>query len=213
MAEVAVEGVEQLRILAAAMKSAPKQMRDGVLKNLRTSVKPVTKAVQDTVRSAPSRGYGSTSGRARRAAHALNRTKGLSDATAEKRAAKKGTTAEAEKAAHRVKQAAKAASGAGLRDSIARCVSAAVSASGPAGVNATWRTRADRMPNLQRKLPKDFNNPKGWRHPVFGNRDVWVKQTGTPYFDAVIQKHRDELADSVTAALQDLADRLARESH
>jgi hypothetical protein len=197
----------------AALKAAPKQMRTEVVKKLRDGVKPVTKEVQGTVRDAPSSASGGASARGRRAAHALNATKGLSDKTAAKRAEKRGTTADAEKAAHRAKQAAKALAGAGLRESIARCVSASVSASGPAGVNATWRTRADRMPNKQRKLPKNFNNAKGWRHPVFGDKDQWVKQVGMPYFDVVIKKHRDELAEKVSEAVQATADAVAKEVH
>jgi hypothetical protein len=214
MADAYITGADQLRVMHDALKAAPKQMRAEVVKNLRAAVKPVTKEVQDTVRSAPSEVISvASSGRGRRAAHALNMSKGLSDATARKRAEKRGTTEEAERAAHRAKQAVKAASGAGLRDTIARAVSTSVSTSGPAGVNATWRTRADRMPNRQRKLPKNFNNPKGWRHPVFGNRNVWATQLGRPYFDVVIKKHRDELAEKVSQAVQATADAVAREVH
>lgn len=214
MAEAYITGADQLRQLSVTMRAAPKQMRGEVVKNLRAAVKPVTREVQDTVRSATSTVINvSSSGRGRRAAHALNMTKGLSDAKARKRAEKRGTTEEAERAAHRAKQAAKAMAGAGLRDTIARAVSTSVSASGPAGVNATWRTRADRMPNRQRKLPKNFNSPKGWRHPVFGNRNVWATQLGRPYFDVVIKKHRDELAAKVSDAIQATADAVAREVH
>lgn len=215
MPDTYITGADQLRAMHDALKAAPKKLRKEVVKQLRTAVKPVTREVQDTVRSSESRVVSvETSGRARRAAHALNMTRGLSDETARKRAEKNGTSIEIEKAAHRVKQAAKAASGAGLRDTIARAVSASVSASGPAGVNATWRTRADRMPNKQRKLPKNYNSKKGWRHPVFGNREVWVTQLGSPdFFDGVIRKHQDELESKVYAAIEALADAVAREVH
>jgi hypothetical protein len=213
MAEARITGTEQLKELSRAMRAAPKQMRAQIVRDLRGAVKPVTKEIQDTVRSAPTTVVGATSGRGRRAAHKLNRTKGLSDYRAREIAMKTGKTTGQVQAEYRAKQAAKALAGAGLRDSIARCVSTSVSASGPAGVNATWRTRADQMPNLQRKLPKNFNNPKGWRHPVFGNRDAWVKQVGTPYFDVTILKHRDELAKNVADAIQATAELLAREVH
>jgi hypothetical protein len=213
MAEAYITGADQLLQMKLALKAAPKQMRAEVVRQLRTAVKPVQRQIQDVVRSAPSHATGSYSAKGRRAAKTLNRTKGLSDFRAREIALKTGKTTAQVQAEYRAKQAVKASAGSGLRESIARTVSTSVSASGPAGVNATFRTRSDRMPNLQRKLPKDFNSPKGWRHPVFGNRESWAHQTGTPYFDVTIQKHKEDLIRGVQEAVDRIAERLATEIH
>ncbi len=46
------------------------------------------------------------------------------------------------------------------------------------------------MPPSQRKLPRHLDNPRGWRHPVWGNRENWVHQYGAPWFRGPIAKHR-----------------------
>ena len=42
-----------------------------------------------------------------------------------------------------------------------------------------------KMPDGQKSLPEYVEASKGhtrWRHPVFGNRDVWVQQPPNKYF-------------------------------
>jgi len=38
------------------------------------------------------------------------------------------------------------------------------------------------MPSGQRALPAAMEGTKKWRHPVFGDTDVWVQQEPHPYF-------------------------------
>ena len=51
-------------------------------------------------------------------------------------------------------------------------------------------------------LAKAFNKAV-FRHPVFGNRENWVSQSGRPYFGSVISKHRNAIQDAVQRALDD----------
>ena len=214
---VVIEGADQLRELARQLKSAEPKIRRELVSSLRGKVKPVTSEVQATVRSAPSRGKTGL-GHQRRAARTLSRTRGLSDQRAYGAAARKhkGPATEeqlrAVQAAHRAKQAAKAVAGAGLRESIANATSGSISTGSRAtGVSVTWKVRAAKMPNSQRKLAKAFNSAKGWRHPIFGNREDWVTQHGSPYFDAVIKKHQGELRDAVVNGMAKAAEKILHE--
>jgi hypothetical protein len=208
MAGLTIEGADQLRRLAVKLRAADPKIKRELGASLRPSVKAITREIQDTVRSAPSSGRGrGGSGDVRRAARALARTRRISDYRAREIALKTGRTTEQVKAEHRAKQAAKAEAGAGLRESIARAVAGSISTSSArTGVSVTWKAAAAKMPNKQRRLPKDFNSPKGWRHPVFGNRENWVAQKGTPYFDVVIKKHREDLGQKVVEGMKTAAD-------
>lgn len=212
-----IEGADQLRELAKQLKSAEPKIRSGLVSSLRPKVKPVTGEVQATVRAAPSRGRKGL-GHRRRAARALARSKSLSGQRAYNTAARrhKGPATEeqvhAVRTAHRARQVAKAEAGAGLRESIARATSGSISTGSAAtGVSVTWKVRAAKMPNSQRKLAKAFNSAKGWRHPVFGDRQDWVTQHGTPYFDTVIKKHQTELRDAVLDGMTKAAEKILHE--
>lgn len=208
MAGLTIEGADELRRLAAKLRKADPKVKRDLGAALRPSVKAITAEIQSTVRSAPSSGRGrGGSGDVRRAARALARTRRISDYRAREIALKTGRTTEQVKAEHRAKQAAKAEAGAGLRESIARAVAGSISTSSArTGVSVTWKAAAAKMPNRQRRLPKDFNSPKGWRHPVFGNRENWVAQKGTPFFDVVIKRHREDLGRKVLEGMQKAAD-------
>jgi hypothetical protein len=55
------------------------------------------------------------------------------------------------------------------------------------------------LPPSQRQLPKHVDNPRGWRHPVWGHRDRWVRQAGTPYFSGPIERRRSQIERDVQA--------------
>lgn len=58
--------------------------------------------------------------------------------------------------------------------------------------------------------PRRVNSPKGWRHPVFGDRDTWVQQIGVPgFFDRPIAARRTALRAAVLEAMEDMAERIA----
>lgn len=49
------------------------------------------------------------------------------------------------------------------------------------------RVDGRKMPSKMKALPKGMEGTKRWRHPVFGNREVWVTQQGHPYFFKVVR--------------------------
>jgi hypothetical protein len=224
MPELTIEGADQLRRLAERLRGADKKVRRELTSSLRPEVKRITSQVQAAVRSAPSRGRRGL-GHRRRAARTLALSRGLSDRASVTRASKKlgeradlaefDRLADEEKAKHRAKLAAKAELGAGLRESIAAATSGSISTSTGSkttGVSVTWKVRAGRMPNSQRRLPRNFNRAKGWRHPVFGDREVWVQQAGTPYFDVTINRNAEQLGRRVVDGMQKAAESIVHET-
>jgi hypothetical protein len=69
----------------------------------------------------------------------------------------------------------------GLRGSLSKAVKLEVKTSGrQAGV--AIRVDGRKMPSHMKSLPSMVEGKKRWRHPVFGNREVWVDQPKEPYF-------------------------------
>jgi hypothetical protein len=59
-------------------------------------------------------------------------------------------------------------------------------------------------------LPRGFDNgPRGFRHPVYGNRNVWVQQRGGSWFREPIAHHHDEVERDLTNVLEEMAHRIA----
>lgn len=65
------------------------------------------------------------------------------------------------------------------------------------------------LPGSQARLPRYLNRDAGWRHPVYGHRDRWVKQTGREYFENTIVRHQHQIAAEVVQALDDTAKTIA----
>lgn len=75
---------------------------------------------------------------------------------------------------------------AGLRGRLAKATRVEAKTVGrDAGV--AIRVDGRKMPSHQKALPKMMEGRKRWRHPVFGNREVWVTQTAHPYFFHVVR--------------------------
>ena len=69
----------------------------------------------------------------------------------------------------------------GLRSSLSQATRLEMKTTGrQAGV--AIRVDGRKMPSHMKSLPSMVEGKKRWRHPVFGNRDVWVNQTSHPYF-------------------------------
>lgn len=49
-----------------------------------------------------------------------------------------------------------------------------------------------------------------WRHPVFGDRETWVSQKGSPWFFVTITKHRASFRKAVFAVLDETGEELKR---
>lgn len=59
-------------------------------------------------------------------------------------------------------------------------------------------------------LPRGMDNgPKGFRHPVYGNREVWVHQRGGSWFREPIAEEGDYVERELTNVLEQMADNIA----
>lgn len=45
---------------------------------------------------------------------------------------------------------------------------------------------------------------KRWRHPVFGDREVWVEQRGEPWFFVTFNRHRTKFINAVDDAIKEM---------
>lgn len=112
-----------------------------------------------------------------------------------------------EAAALRGKKVRARREGYGLRAQTARGIKSKVSWSGRK-LGARISVETGHFPPSQRSLPKHLDNPRGWRHPVWGNRKVWVKQIGGPYFSAPIERHMRSVKREIQDEINDVMKRL-----
>jgi hypothetical protein len=99
--------------------------------------------------------------------------------------------------------------GPALRSSIARKIRPEVKLGG------RWsgaRVKAFKTRNVRGfvNAPKRTNRAGGWRHPLFGNREVWVQQHGkVDWFDRSFEGREGVYKQAVEAAMENMARRLA----
>lgn len=94
-------------------------------------------------------------------------------------------------------------SASGLRGQLAKATRLEVKTSGKsAGV--AIRVDGRKMPSHMKSLPSMAEGKKRWRHPVFGNRDVWVNQTPHPYFYDVVRAAGPASRKAVNRVLRDI---------
>lgn len=97
-----------------------------------------------------------------------------------------------------------------LRAAISRRIRAQAKLSG--------RYPGARVHVTKKGMPRGFelaarrtNRRKGWRHPVFGNTEVWAQQTGQPdWFDGPMRRGRSGYRRAVIAAMSEAARRITR---
>jgi len=94
----------------------------------------------------------------------------------------------------------------GLRGRMARAVKLEVRTTGrDAGV----RIRVDgrKMPSGDKSLQAYMEGvKKPWRHPVYGNREVWVRQSPKPYFYRTVESMGQRARQGVNRAIDRVAD-------
>jgi hypothetical protein len=92
----------------------------------------------------------------------------------------------------------------GLRNRVARSLSLEVKTGGTPRVR--FVAKPEKMPAGQQKLPRHLDNPRGWRHPVFGNTEMWVGQRGGSWFWPPIKRgirlFRQRLDEAITATVE-----------
>jgi hypothetical protein len=100
--------------------------------------------------------------------------------------------------------------GMALRRTVARKV---VVQTRMSGRSAGVKLIAKKTPGIRdfRNAPKRLNSKKGWRHPVFGDREDWRQQMGKPdWFDGPVRARRSEFRKAVKEVLDEMADRIKR---
>lgn len=64
--------------------------------------------------------------------------------------------------------------------------------------------------SLARYSDAEIRRYQRWRHPVFGQREVWVEQRGDPWFFVTIRRHRAKFRRAVFKAMDDTSRELTR---
>ena len=183
---MAAEGLEEFRRAAEALRGADKTVMSEVGKSMRTAARPVVDRIRAEVRSSKGESpKGVHASEVERQLHVLSR------------AGKRGVPLSERQVRSVQKRIAKMTS---LRESIASASGSSVSA-GEKKVELAFKVRAAQLPPSQRKLPRRWDQENGWRHPVFGNRNVWVSQRGHPYFRSTVYRSKDQLKGAVLDAM------------
>jgi hypothetical protein len=102
-------------------------------------------------------------------------------------------------------KASAARRGAGLRSTIASATKLQITAKG-----VRFVVQSSKLPADQRTLPRHLDSEKGWRHPVFGDRDVWVTQKGRPYFGSTIKRKAPAFRKAIVDAMEKIRQQLSR---
>lgn len=98
---------------------------------------------------------------------------------------------------------------AGLRGRMVKAVKLEVRTTGK---DAGVRMRVDgrKMPSGDKNLQSYMEGvKKPWRHPVFGNRDVWVKQAPKPYFFKTVNPIGTRARRNVNRAMDRVAKKIS----
>ncbi|MCO4699306.1 hypothetical protein LRR80_05400 [Streptomyces sp. RO-S4] len=99
--------------------------------------------------------------------------------------------------------------GPALKTSIARKIRPEVRITGkfPGAKIKAFKTKNLRnFPNA----PKRTNRASGWRHPVYGNREIWVQQTGkVRWFDRAFDGEQAHYKRQVQLAVAEMVNRIA----
>jgi hypothetical protein len=88
----------------------------------------------------------------------------------------------------------------GLRSSVAKAT--VMETAFGVSARVRFRVKASAMPPGQQKLPRYLDRADGWRHPVFGNREVWVRQIGKPWFAVTLIQHGPAFRKACVEAIE-----------
>lgn len=101
-------------------------------------------------------------------------------------------------AAHNIQMSGGPAGSTGLRDRIAAATRLHVQANG-----VQFRVHADAVDPKYGTTLTLGSEGKTWRHPVFGNRNAWVPQTGSPWFYPTLRAHAGAFRKAIIKAIHD----------
>ena len=97
----------------------------------------------------------------------------------------------------------------GLRGRMSRAVKLEIKTT---GIQAGVRLRVDgrKMPDREKALQSYMEGvKKPWRHPVYGNRENWVKQDAHPYFYKTVNRFGPATRLNVAKAAEGIARKIA----
>ena len=95
-----------------------------------------------------------------------------------------------------------------LREAVAQQITVGARLTGRStGVKVAVGTKKD--PRGFRFAGRKLNRRSGWKHPVYGNREAWVTQTGREWFEPTILQRREEMQRAVMDAVEAMARRIA----
>lgn len=176
---VAVEGAERFRRVSKRLREAG---AGRLQKDMRKALRKAGgPAVRDIKASIESMPVQNVAGggRAERVAHAASRVK-----------------------TNRGRQLA--ANRGGLRKTISSAVGITITA-----VGIRISVNGQRLPPNQRTLPMALGARNGWRHPVYGHQDRWVRQKGHPWFHPPAQRHVPDFRREINKVLEHYEKQLA----
>jgi hypothetical protein len=197
---LAAQGVDEWRALAKKLRKK-KEFRKNLRDQITAAGRPIVGEVQEAVlkvktatshkSSKEKRVWVSASEGSHGGGTSRRRTTLAVQAGRRARKSKKNVRAAIQRAAGK--------KGLGLRESIARATKLKVTARG-----VKFYVDSSKMPESQRNLPRLLDSEKGWRHPLFGNREDWVDQKGQPYFGATIKKKAPEFRRAIENAMNEV---------
>jgi hypothetical protein len=95
-----------------------------------------------------------------------------------------------------------------LRAQIARTVTVSTSLTS-GGVAVRVSSLGSRMPPGKESLPFHADSAKGWRRPVFGHEDRWVRQYGKPeWFERPVADNAREFAAAAQRSVDEIQRKL-----
>lgn len=95
----------------------------------------------------------------------------------------------------------------GLRDKIAGAV-VADARTGGEDPRVQFRVASSKLPANIQQMPRKFDAGGTFRHPVMGNREIWVSQTAKPWFWAPIRDHIKDFRGEIDKALDEVKAKL-----
>jgi hypothetical protein len=203
--DISFSDAGQFKQLASRFRAAGKQgaaVRKALTATIQTELKSVVVDIQREARGMTIRGVRNAGSRVR-----ISKSIGGSVSRAQFDAAKELRRQSVAAAKGKKTRARRGGISTGLRERLAHSVKSRVSYTG-FRMGAKVYVESTNFPGSQRKLPRHLNNPGGWRHPVYGHRDRWVKQVGEPYFDRPIKRHRDRVRRNVATAVNKVMETL-----
>lgn len=93
----------------------------------------------------------------------------------------------------------------GLRRRVARATTLSVTQN---GIRIVVRSRRQPFPTAAKYLDASVGRFGRWRHPVFGNMDVWAQQQGESWFFVTITKHRRQFRRAAFEAMERISNEI-----